>query len=71
MFANRLLILKQDVMPYVNFKEINRISYTEGFFNKDFEKMLKLNTEILRIMDTRKTIEYNHDEEKVKKLKRD
>lgn len=70
-FATRLLILKQDVMPYVNFKEINRISYTEGYFNKDFEKMLKLNTEILRIIDTRKTIEYNHDEEKVKKLKRD
>lgn len=70
-FATRLLILKQDVMPYVNFKEINRISYDEGFYNESFEKMLKLNTEILKIMDTRKTIEYNFDEENVQYILND
>lgn len=70
-FATRLLILKQDVIPYVNFKEINRISYDEGYFNKDFEKMLKLNTEILKIIDTRKTIKYNFDEENVQYILND
>ena len=67
-YATRLLILEQDVVPNVCFKEINRMSYEEGYFNKNFERMLNLNTEILKLMSLRKKSKYNYDSENTQSI---
>ena len=71
-YASRLLILKSDVMPFIKLEEMDRLSYDEGFYNENFDKMLNLNTEILKLVNSEELeMDIEKSQSKVKTLKKD
>ena len=57
-YANRLLMLKLDIMPIVKFKEISRVKYDEDKkYDEVFLNSLNLNTEIIKLINARKDLE--------------
>lgn len=68
-YSSRLLMLYKEVIPFVEFKEIEKFTYDKACnYKEETIELINMNTEILKLMKIRNDIKYNFGKENVENI---